>query len=121
VAELRDATRSASAESKPRHLQLPHHDTAALMAGKTATVHSSHGSGPCSDGAGVVMTVALSASLSARRISDFAHPAADVRSAGVSLLPVRCRATSVASLADALQPQEAQTECERTASQENVA
>ena len=48
------------------------------------------------------MTVALSASLSARRISDFAHPAADVKSAGVSLLPVRCRATSVANLADAL-------------------
>lgn len=48
------------------------------------------------------MTVALSASFSARRTSDFAQPAAEVRSAGVSLLPVRCRATSVASFADAL-------------------
>jgi hypothetical protein len=66
------------------------------------------------------MTAALSASLSARRISDFAHPAADVRSAGVSLLPVRCRATSVASLADALQPQEGENERERAVSQESV-
>ena len=65
------------------------------------------------------MTVALSASLSARRISDFAHPAADVRSAGVSLLPVRCRATSVASLADALQPTGRRNKCERAASVAN--